>query len=125
MLHFRLLTKNFLISLPINASMDQFKDEIIKLLKKEIKDADIILEIPPNPELGDYAFPCFSLARVYMKNPVEIAKELASKIKKSSHISEIKAIGPYLNFFINKHTLTGGTLNKILRKKDKFGSSNL
>lgn len=105
--------------------MDQFKDEIIKLLKKELKDAEITLEIPPKPELGDYAFPCFSLAKVYKKNPVEIAKELASKIKKGKLISEIKAIGPYLNFFINKNTLTGGTLDKILKEKNNYGSSNI
>ena len=104
--------------------MDNFKDEIIKLLKKELKDTDIILEIPPKPELGDYAFPCFPLAKIYKKNPAEIAKELASKIGKSKLISEIKAIGPYLNFFINKNTLTCGTLSEILRKKDKFGSPN-
>jgi len=104
--------------------MDQFREEIIKAIKKEVKDAEIILEIPPNPELGDYAFPCFSLAKFYKKNPADIAKELASKIKKSKFISEIKVIGPYLNFFINKDSLTGGTLKEILRKKDKFGSSN-
>src|SRR3989338_11623834 len=104
--------------------MDQFREEIIKAIKKEVKDAEIILEVPPNPELGDYAFPCFSLAKVYKKNPAEIAKELASKIGKSKLISEIKAIGPYLNFFINKNTLTCGTLSEILRKKDKFGSPN-
>ncbi|MEK6949527.1 MAG: arginine--tRNA ligase, partial [Nanoarchaeota archaeon] len=105
--------------------MDQFKDEIIKLLKKELKDAEITLEIPPKPELGDYAFPCFSLAKAYKKNPVEIAKELASKIKKSKYIIEVKPIGPYLNFFINKNPLTEGTIKKILKEQDKFGSSNI
>src|SRR3989338_757346 len=84
-----LLTKNFLIKPTINSNMDNFKDEIIKLLKKELKDTDIILEIPPKPELGDYAFPCFPLAKIYKKNPAEIAKELASKIGKSKLISEI------------------------------------
>ncbi|MEK6875775.1 MAG: arginine--tRNA ligase, partial [Nanoarchaeota archaeon] len=97
--------------------MDQFREEIIKAIKKEVKDAEITLEVPPNPELGDYAFPCFSLAKIYKKNPADIAKDLALKIKKSKFISEIKVIGPYLNFFINKDSLTGGTLKEILRKK--------
>ena len=105
--------------------MDQFREEIFKAIKKEVKDVDISLEVPPNPELGDYAFPCFSLAKIYKKNPNDIAKELSLKIKKSKFISEIKATGPYLNFFINKDSLTGGTLKEILRKKDKFGSSNI
>ena len=81
--------------------MDKFKEEILKAIKKEVK-ADIELEIPPKPELGDYAFPCFSLAKVYKKNPNEIASDSATKIKKNKYISEIKVIGPYLNFFVNK-----------------------
>ena len=44
--------------------MDRFKEEIIKAIKKEVK-ADIELEVPPKPELGDYAFPCFSLSKIY------------------------------------------------------------
>jgi len=104
--------------------MDEFKEEIIKSLKKELK-TDIELEVPPKPELGDYAFPCFSLAKVYKKNPNEIAKDLSIKIKKSRNVSDIKAIGPYLNFFIKKDTLTEKTLNEILKEKDSYGSSNV
>tara|TARA_Y100000310_G_scaffold231819_1_gene234527 strand:+ start:6390 stop:8051 length:1662 start_codon:yes stop_codon:yes gene_type:complete len=104
--------------------MDKFKEEITKLLKKELK-TDIELEIPPKPELGDYAFPCFSLAKVYKKNPNEIAQDLSTKIKKNKSITEIKAIGPYLNFFINKNTLGDQTLDRILKEKDKYGSSNI
>ncbi len=105
--------------------MDQFREEIIKAIKKEVKDAEITLEVPPNPELGDYAFPCFSLAKIYKKNPSDIAKELALKIKKSKFISEIRAIGPYLNFFINKDSLNEGTFKKILKEKNNYGSSNI
>ena len=104
--------------------MDKFKEEIIKAIKKEVK-ADIELEVPPKPELGDYAFPCFSLAKIYKKNPNEIASDLAAKIKKSKYISEIKVIGPYLNFFVNKDALGEQTLYKILKEKDKYGSSNV
>lgn len=107
--------------------MNKFKEEIIRLIKKEVKDIEVTLEIPPNPELGDYAFPCFSLAKAYKKNPNEIAKELAAKIEKSN-IAEIKVIGPYINFFITKNHLSklaNETLNKVLKEKDKFGSSKI
>ena len=104
--------------------MDKFKEEIIKAIKKEVKEK-IELEIPPKPELGDYAFPCFSLSKIYKKNPNEIASDLSKKIKKSKYIEEIKTIGPYLNFFINKNALTEETLNKILKEKDNYGSSNI
>jgi len=104
--------------------MDKFKEEIIKAIKKEVK-ADIELEVPPKPELGDYAFPCFSLAKIYKKNPNEIANELSTKIKKGKFIEEIKTIGPYLNFFINKNALTEQTLHNILKQKNNYGSSKI
>ena len=104
--------------------MDKFKEEIIKAIKKEVK-ADIELEIPPRPDMGDYAFPCFSLSKIYKKNPNQIASDLSTKIKKSKFIQEIKVIGPYLNFFINKNALSEGTLNRILKEKDNYGSSNI
>lgn len=104
--------------------MDVFKEQIIKALKKEVK-GTVELEIPPKSDMGDYAFPCFSLAKVYKKNPNEIAADLSKKIKKNKYITEIKTIGPYLNFFINKDALGEQTLIKILKEKDKYGSSNI
>jgi len=55
-------------------------EKVTSLSKKEIQE---LIEIPPNPEMGDYAFPCFTLAKKYKKNPVEIAKDIASKIRGS------------------------------------------
>jgi arginyl-tRNA synthetase len=103
--------------------MDNFREHIIKAIKKEVK-TDIVLETPPSPEMGDYAFPCFSLAKIYKKNPNEIAQNLSEKIKKSKFIKEIKVQGPYLNFFVNKNMLSEETIVKILKEKDKYGSSD-
>ncbi|MBW2994787.1 arginine--tRNA ligase, partial [Candidatus Woesearchaeota archaeon] len=92
-----------------------FKKEIVKLIAKytEIDDKTIseLLEIPPDLSLGDYAFPCFFLAKEKKEPPVKIAKELASKIKPTELIKKIEAKGAYLNFFIDKaafakHVLT-------------------
>src|SRR3989338_9511767 len=100
------------------------KDLVIKLLstlvslsKSEIEKS---LEVPPSQDLGDYAFPCFSLAKELKKNPIEIAKELSLKIK-SKDFEKIEAKGPYLNFFINRSVLASQTLSEILKKKDKYG----
>ncbi len=105
--------------------MSQFKEHIIKVLKKEAKAENIELEIPPKPDLGDYAFPCFSLAKIYKKNPADIALDISKKIKKDKYISEIKVMGPYLNFFVNKKALAEDALAKVLKEKDKYGSSNI
>ncbi|MBU3940335.1 MAG: arginine--tRNA ligase [Nanoarchaeota archaeon] len=98
-----------------------FEQEIINLLKKETKLKEIKLEVPPDQSLGDFAFPCFQLSKKYKKNPIEIAKELTSKLKPTKNIKEIKATGPYLNFFINKSKLTEDTIKQILKEKDKYG----
>ena len=97
---------------------------LINLLKKQTKLKQIKLEIPPSPDLGDFAFPCFELAKKQKKNPVEIASDLASKIKPSLTIKQIKSTGPYLNFFINQNILVKQTLKHILKQKNKYGKSN-
>ena len=101
-----------------------FQREIIKLLEKETGVKDINLEIPPNPELGDYAFPCFSLAKVLKKAPAQIAEELAKKIQLSNIINKIEIKGPYLNFFVNKESLSENILKEIIKNKE-YGSSSL
>ncbi len=103
--------------------MGKFKQAIINILKKQVKQ-EIALEIPPDSKLGDYAFPCFSLAKKLKKNPVEIAKDLANKLKPTPLIKEIRVVGPYVNFFINKEKLAELTLKEIFKKKDKYGSAD-
>lgn len=91
-----------------------FKIIIEKELKKII-DEETSLEIPPNPEMGDYAFPCFTLSKKLKKSPIDIAKELEKKIKIDS--IEVKSTGPYLNFFINKNLFNKQIITSILNKE--------
>ena len=105
--------------------MDEFKEEIIKFLKKETKLESIELEVPPNSEMGDYAFPCFVLAKEWKKAPNEIAQELSKKFKPTKLINEAKPMGPYLNFFVNKGKITEETIREVLKQKDKYGSGNI
>ncbi len=100
-----------------------FEREIIKALKKETKQKNISLEIPPNPDFGDFAFPCFLLAKQQQKSPYEIALDLSLKLKPNDLIESIVPRGPYLNFFINKSKLAEITLKTISKEKDKYGSS--
>ena len=100
--------------------MDKSKEEIIKVLQKEAGIKEITLEIPPNPELGDYAFPCFTLAKTFKKAPAEIAEDLARKIPLSATINKIEVKGPYLNFFVNKEDLSKNILQDIIKKNQKW-----
>lgn len=91
----------------------------LKISKKELED---LIEIPRNQEMGDYAFPCFTLAKKYKKNPIEICKDIAGKIK-SKHFEKVVSAGPYVNFFVSKDLLARSVLGRISKEKDKYGSS--
>ncbi|MBU0615951.1 MAG: arginine--tRNA ligase [Nanoarchaeota archaeon] len=99
------------------------KKEILKILEKETGQKDLNLEIPPDTSLGDFAFPCFSLAKVYKKAPQQIAEELGKKIQLNEFIDKIEVKGPYLNFFIHKQGIAEDTIKKVLKEKDCYGSS--
>lgn len=86
-----------------------------KLDKKYIED---LIEIPPQQEMGDFAFPCFSLAKVERKSPLLIAEELTEKIRKrlNEKISGVEVKSAYVNFFINKKFLAEKVLKESIKK---------
>jgi arginyl-tRNA synthetase len=95
------------------------KLNIKSLCQEKIDDFD--LDIPPQAELGDYAFPCFELAKKLSKSPAEIAKELSEKYQTNNFISKVKHVGPYLNLFINNDFVQESI--KEISKDKKFGQS--
>jgi len=104
--------------------LDQCKKEITAELQKVVakynSNEAIRLERPPEG-MGDFAFPCFSLAPLLKKSPMEIAKEIAANIPKNKWITTVEAKGGYINFFIDTTCLTTTTLQSILDKKDNYG----
>ncbi len=77
---------------------------------------------PPKPEMGDFSFPCFGLARELKKNPAELAQELKKKIGKISGIEKIDTAGPYLNFFVDSAKQSAKVISDILKQKEKYGT---
>lgn len=105
-----------------------YKKKVAELIKTEV-DMDLesiekLIEIPPKPEMGDFAFPCFQLAKAFRKAPNMIAEELKEKLSKEG-FEKIESLGPYLNFFVDKGTFTKNTIEKILLEGDSYGSSNV
>ena len=99
------------------------KEAIAKLLEKELKgklkkdEVIALIEVPPQSDMGDFAFPCFKLAGILKKNPVEIAKQLASAIKPKGKIVKVKATGPYINFYADEK----GIFDKVMLIDENFG----
>lgn len=109
--------------------MINFKDEIIKLILGEFQEVEketleSLIEVPPSPDMGDYAFPTFSFAKILKKAPNIIAQELSEKLS-SEYFETIEAKGPYLNFFINKKLMAKIVIDEILEKEMDFGKSDM
>lgn len=108
--------------------MADFKKLISESLKSEIEDVTLeeitaLIEVPPNKEMGDYAFPCFKLAKVFRKAPNAIAEDLAGKIQPTDDINKIINLGGYVNFFVNKESLAKKVINQVLTEKENYGKS--
>lgn len=110
--------------------MQDFKIAIANCLKEKIEDLTLeeivaLIEVPPNKEMGDYAFPCFKLAKVFRKAPNMIAADLAETIEAKGEISKVMPLGGYVNFFVNKSQLAESVIKDVLTKKENYGHSNL
>jgi arginyl-tRNA synthetase len=104
-----------------------FKQELAailhELLDQEISQTnlELMIEKPKNQELGDLAFPCFTLAKLKRKSPNLIAEELSKRIN-SPIFEKVEVVGAYLNFFLNKKTASEKVVNEIISQKGKYGA---
>lgn len=106
-----MLTKDNLIDILLNLDM-------------EIEKEDIIIEIPKDRTLGDYAMPCFGLAKKLHQNPNVIASNILDKIDKSK-FDNIEIKNGYINFFLNKKEVVKSVITSIINEKDNYASSNI
>ena len=106
--------------------MKNFKQIIAKQISKTIeinaKELEGYIETPKDSKNGDYAFPCFRLAKELRKAPPAIADEIKEKIEPVEEIEKVEVAGGYLNFFINKSTLAEEVLGEI-SKTEQYGKS--
>lgn len=102
------------------------KSKIVELISKHVEgltpdDIEALIEIPPKPEMGDFSFPCFRLAKTMRKAPQIIATDIKEAIGAVDFIDEIQVLGAYVNFFINREIFVKSMVSAAL--KDDFGSS--
>jgi len=107
--------------------MNAFVDEIVQFLQGrlghdegELRQA---IEIPPSIQLGDYAFPCFPLAKVLRKAPQAIATDLAGAFHPTRLVREARATGPYVNFFVDHVAYNRMGLAAILEQGMAYGAT--
>lgn len=83
-----------------------------------------LLEKPKSSEMGDLAFPAFSLAKVERKAPQAIATDIVEKID-TTGFEKVVATGPYVNFFLDKDAISHQVLTDVIAEKDQYGQLNI
>lgn len=83
-----------------------------------------MLEKPKYEAIGDLAFPCFDLAKIYRKSPHQIAEELMKNISWPPIFQQVEAVNGYINIFLNRNEVSAKVIHEILEKKAAFGQSS-
>lgn len=83
-----------------------------------------LLETPKQDDFGDIAFPTFQLAKLFRKNPNQIAQELADKLS-DDLIEKVNVVGPYVNFFLNRELVSRDIISSVITSGDDYGSHDI
>ena len=110
--------------------MIDFKKEIAEIIAKNLEgltedEIKSMIEIPQDQSMGDYAFPCFRLAKTMRKAPNLIAAELAEKLQGEQLFSEVIPVNAYVNMFVSREEMMKSTVSEVLEEKENFGRSDI
>ncbi len=109
--------------------MRDYKLDVANAIAQKVEELELegileSIEVPPNKEMGDYAFPCFKLAKIFRKAPNMIAQEISEKIEKGEYIERAEPAGGYVNFFVNKSSMAKSVVDEVLSKGADYGKSD-
>ena len=102
--------------------LDLLFDESWQLTREQVKD---MIEIPGDEKMGDYAFPCFKLAKALRKAPPMIAADVAEKIRGNELFEKVENVNAYVNMYISRKGFMNDVVSKVLNEGDDFGKSHL
>ena len=110
--------------------MINLKEEIAKLISEQVTDLSFdeiknMIETPQDSKMGDYAFPCFRLAKVLRKAPPLIAKGIAEAIADNDIFEKVEQVNAYVNMFISKEEFVEEVIEEVMEQGDEYGRSNV
>ncbi len=110
--------------------MINYKEKIAQILDEAIEgltaeELQNMVEVPADNKMGDYAFPCFKLAKVLRKAPPMIAKDIAEKISSNPIFAKVEQVNAYVNMFLSRELYVKDTVGEVLEKGDAYGSSKM
>lgn len=111
-------------------TMISYKEKIADILSPHIEGVEKeeileMIESPADGKMGDYAFPCFKLAKILRKAPPAIAKAIAEAIQEDKLFSRVENVNAYVNMFISKEDFAAEVVSEVISKGDDFGRSDI
>ena len=110
--------------------MIDYKNSIAELISNQLSELNLdeikgMIEVPQDSNMGDYAFPCFKLAKIFRKDPQDIAKELAEKLQGEVLFQKVEQVNAYVNMFLSKESFSSDTISGILNAGDDYGTADI
>lgn len=110
--------------------MINFKEKIALLLSEKIEglpaeEIQSMLEIPTDSKMGDYAFPCFKLAKMMRKAPPMIAQDIAEALSGSDLFEKVESVNAYVNMFLSRKVFMAEVIDVVIAEQDRYGSSQV
>ena len=108
--------------------MKDIKKEIAAVIAEavpglEAADIEALIEIPADSSMGDYAYPCFRLAKTFRKAPPLIAADIAAAVSGSPLFEKVQNVNAYVNMFLSKEEFAKNTVGEVVDSRDAFGRS--
>ena len=111
--------------------MEEKKKLIAKCIYDALNNTEITIdeieakvEVPKDKQNGDFSYPCFNLAKIMKNSPVNIANTIKGNIVLPEEISKVDVVNGFLNFYLDSDNVVASTLEKIVKEKENYGSSN-
>lgn len=109
--------------------MTSYKKSIAEILTPLIdgltaEEIEQMIEIPADEKMGDYAFPCFRLAKILRKAPPLIAADIAAGVPNDGLFEKVENVNAYVNFYLSRERFVGDIVKEVSEKKENFTKSN-
>ena len=111
--------------------MEEKKKLIAKCIYDALNNTEITIdeieakvEVPKDKQNGDFSYPCFNLAKIMKNSPVNIANTIKGNIVLPKEISKVDVVNGFLNFYLDSDNVVASTLERIVKEKENYGSSN-
>ncbi|MFV0518502.1 MAG: arginine--tRNA ligase [Aminipila sp.] len=110
--------------------MINYKQKIAEIICEKVDGLSIeevmeMIEVPADTKMGDYAFPCFKLAKTLRKAPPLIAKDIAEKISQDEAFEKVESVNAYVNMFMSRKGFMEDVINEAVTLEENFGRSDI